>query len=836
MINHSAGVDLIDTAEDADAIAAMIGDYQLLPGACDELVDASGNMRSHWRPLISALSELGPEGVSDRFEAADRHMRDSGVFHRIHGDDPAATERAWPLSHLPLVLGHDEWELLKAGMIERACLIEHIISDAYGPASLVANGVLPAAVIAGSPEFLRPLVGVKPVGGSYLSLYAADIGRGPDGRWWVLSDRTQAPSGAGYALENRMALSRALPEIYRSLNIERLAGFFQQFRAALAQYNTKEDARIGVLTPGPLSETYFEHAYLARYLGFLLIEGEDLTVRGDEMFVRTVSGLKPASVLWRRLDSDFADPLELNPRSRLGVPGLVHAIRKQTVFMGNALGTGIAEAQSLMSFIPVIARYSLGGRMALPNIATWWCGQKRERDFVLENFESLAIAPAYTHSSPGLFSKGAVLGSDMDKAEKQRVKDAITRRGVDYVGQEVVKLSTMPVWHDGVLKPRPFSLRLFVAKTQQGWTVMPGGFCRVSDTQDARAITMQAGGRSADVWITSNEPVAQTTLLPTPEQVTIRRRPGSLPSRAAENLFWLGRYLERTEATLRVLRVLSTRGADAGAGHIVELLRDLLKGWGAIDEDSLATNAGELITECLTDKTLYGALPALARSAQGTASVIRDRFSPDAWRALHQLKTRIDSVDAEDMTEAEAYERINEALQIIAAISGLAQENMNRLNGWRFLDIGRRIERGIVCCRLIRKLALNDAAIDTLWTLLELADSQITYQIRYFLAPTRAPVVDLLALDHHNPRSLAFQVNIIEQQLSELPSITGDGLPSKADRLATRLAGELRAADAETLTPKRMSSAEAVLMRISDEVSLCFFRHRDLPVARDDFA
>lgn len=835
MINPGASVDRFAEAGNADALTSLIGGYHTLAGAYDELVDADGRMREHWWPLMSALYELGPDGVSDRFGAADRHMRDSGVFHRIRGDDPAATERAWPLSHLPLVLGHEEWEHLKAGMIERACLIEHIISDAYGPASLVADGVLPAAVIAGSPEFLRPLVGVRPVGGSHLTLYAADIGRGPDGRWWVLSDRTQAPSGAGYALENRMALSRALPEIYRSLNIERLAGFFQQFRAALARHNTRDEARIGVLTPGPLSETYFEHAYLARYLGFLLIEGEDLTVRGDEMFVRTVSGLKPASVLWRRLDSDFADPLELNPRSQLGVPGLVHAIRKGSVFMGNALGTGLAEAQSLMSFIPVIARHVLGGRMMLPNIATWWCGQKRERDFVLENFDSLAIAPAYAYNQQGLFRKGAVLGADMDRSEKVRIREAITRRGVDFIGQEVVKLSTMPVWRDGALKPRPFSLRLFVARTESGWTVMPGGFCRVSDTQDARAITMQAGGRSADVWITSKEPVAQTTLLPTPEQVTIRRRPGALPSRAAENLFWLGRYLERTEATLRVLRVLSTRGADAGAGHIVESLAELLKDWGAIDEESEATNAGDLIVECLTDRSLYGALPALARSSQGTASVIRDRFSPDAWRALHQLKTRIDSASAEEMTETEAYERINEALQIIAAISGLAQENMNRLNGWRFLDMGRRIERGIVSCRLIRKLGSHEAAVDTLWALLELADSQITYQIRYFLAPTRAPVVDLLALDHHNPRSLAFQVNVIEQQLAGLPNIVGDGMPSKADRLAMRLAGELRAADAETLTSKRMTSAETMLMRISDEVSLRFFRHRDVPVTQDDF-
>ena len=826
MVQHPASQ--FSFSEVRGAHSAFTRAYKPLLGAYDELIDVEGGIRPHWRPLVEALADFGEDEVRLRFSAADRHMRDSGVFHRIRSDDAMGTERAWPLSHVPLVLDSQEWLHLKAGMIERATLVEHIIADAYGPANLVRGGILPAAVIAGSPEYLRPLAGVAPVGGSHLRLYAADIGRGPDGRWWVLSDRTQAPSGAGYALENRIALSRALPEIYRSLNVERLAGFFQQFRAGLAHHNVKDDARIGVLTPGPLSETYFEHAYLARYLGFLLLEGEDLTVRGDEVFVRTITGLKPISVLWRRLDSDFADPLELNPKSRLGIPGIVQAIRKGSVFMGNALGTGIAETLSLMSFMPVIAKSVFGHRPMLPNIATWWCGQRRERDFVLENFEELAIAPAFAASSPGLFAQGAVLGADMSETERAEIKAAIRLRGVDYVGQEVVKLSTMPVWQNGRLEPRPFSLRLYVAKTEQGWTVMPGGFCRVSDTADARAITMQAGGRSADVCVVSDRPVEQTTLLPSPEQVTIRRKPGALPSRAAENLYWLGRYLERAEATLRVLRVLTTRGTEIAGNPVVELLIELLRDWGAIDEESEAQTIPDMIGEALTDRAMSGALPALARAAQGTASVIRDRFSPDAWRAIHRLKTLIDR-DPEGLTETEAYDRIEGALGIIAAVSGLAQENMNRLNGWRFLDIGRRIERGIAICRLVGKLASHDAAVDTLWALLELGDSRITYQIRYFLAPTRSPVIDLLALDHHNPRSLAFQVNLIEQHLAELPNVMGDGLPSKAERLVMRLAGVLRAAEAEAFTAKRMEPIETALMRISDEVSLRFFTHRDMP-------
>ncbi len=282
------------------------------------MMDHHGRVREHWRPFLSMLAALGPDEVNRRFAAADRHLRDSGVFYRVY-EDPAGAVRPWPLSHVPLLIDPTEWQALKAGLIQRAELLEAILADIYGPANLVRDGRLPAAVVAGNPEFLRSLVGIKPSGGAHLRFYGVDVGRSPDGRWWVLGDRTQAPSGAGYALENRLALSRAMPDIYRQLRVERVAPFFQALQADLSALSRRDDSPVCVLTPGPLNETYFEHAYLARYLGFLLVEGEDLTVRDDGVFIRTVSGLKRAEVLLRRLDADFADPLELSARSRLGV-------------------------------------------------------------------------------------------------------------------------------------------------------------------------------------------------------------------------------------------------------------------------------------------------------------------------------------------------------------------------------------------------------------------------------------------------------------------------------------------------------------------------------------
>src|SRR6266508_1524573 len=497
-------------AQDAADLWPLVAAYRPLPGVFDEMMDGEGQLRAHWQPFLAMLVGLGPEETNRRFAAADRHLRDSGVFYRVY-EDPAGVERTWPLSHVPLLIDAADWTELKTGLIQRAELLEAVLADAYGPARLVREGRLPAAVIAGNPEFMRPLVGVAPPGGAHLRFYAVDVGRSPDGDWWVLNDRTQAPSGAGFALENRLALSRAMPDVYRSLKVERLAPFFQAFQAELSALNRREDSRVCVLTPGPLNETYFEHAYLARYLGFLLVEGEDLTVRDDGVFIRTVSGLRRAEVLVRRLDSDFTDPLELNARSRLGVPGLVQAVRDGKVVMANALGSGLVEARALLSFLPALAPALLGRDLALPNVATWWLGQARARDDVIDRLAEMVIASAFVGELPGHGEQREVLGATLEPEARARILEQIAHRGIDFVAKEADALSTTPIWRNGRLEPRPFTLRLFLARTADGWRVMPGGFVRVANDVDARAVSLQRGGSTGDAWVLSDAPVAERT-------------------------------------------------------------------------------------------------------------------------------------------------------------------------------------------------------------------------------------------------------------------------------------------------------------------------------------
>ena len=812
-----------DSESAQNDIAPLLAGYRPLPGIFDEMMDRDGRVRSHWQPLLAMFAALGPKQLSARFAAADRHVHDSGVFYRVY-EETTGAERPWPLSHVPLLIDASEWQMLKAGLAQRAELLEAVLADAYGAARLVREGRVPATVIAGNPEFLRPLVGVAPAGGVHLRFYAVDVGRSPTGHWWVLGDRTQAPSGAGYALENRLALSRAMPDVYRELRVERLAPFFQAVQAELSGLNRKDDSRVCVLTPGPLNETYFEHAYLARYLGFLLVEGEDLTVRDDGVFIRTVSGLKRAEVLVRRLDADFADPLELNARSRLGVPGLVQAVRDGTVVIANALGSGVVEARAMSSFLPALAPAVLGSDLALPNVATWWLGQARARNEIIERLDEMVIASAFSGELPGYGERREVLGAALDPDERTRILTQISHRGIDFVAKEAVTLSTTPMWRNGRLEPRPFTLRLFLARTTEGWRVMPGGFVRVAEDVDARAVSLQRGGRTGDAWVLSDKPVAETSLLPAPDRITISRATGALPSRAANNLFWVARYVERAEATLRLVRALVTRAGDSdeAATRVVARICALLGDWEAVPTELPNAKPVLVAAAALQNRDLDGAMPYLVGAAKSAASVIRDRFSPDAWRALTDLFELINTPMGLPATESAIFERANRGLRIIASFSGLAQENMSQLAGWRFLELGRRIERAIATCRFIEQFAFTklDGALDVL---LELADSQITYRLRYVMVAAPAPVIDLVVLDPSNPRSVAYQLGRIEAHLAALPPRSDDGRLSPPEQIATSLATQFRTVDAATLDLATFRQTESALMKLADVIASTYF-------------
>ncbi len=477
--------------------------------------------------MLSALAEYEPNEIQQSFATADRRIRNRGLSYRVAGEE---NERVWPISRMPLLLTEEEWRGIAAGVAQRAELMELVLADVYGEGRLIAEGALPLPALTGSKDYIAAIRGVRPPGGRWLRLYAVDIGRGPDGSWWALSDRAQAPSGCGYALENRLVVSQAFPDLYAQLNVERLAPFFRSLSAGLKSAGQRAEPRISILTPGPLSLTYFEQAYLARYLGFLLVEGEDLVMRNGRIFVRTIAGLKQCDVIWRHIDADWCDPLELNASSHIGVPGLLEAIRSGGLAVENMPGAGLVEARALLAFLPVLARRLLDQDLLIPNIATWWCGQSRERERVLDEFDKISIAAAFGDELPGLNGQSSVIAAEMPANEREKMRDSIALRGIDYVGQDIVRLSTTPRWTQGKLEPRPFVLRVYCAATMDGWRVMPGGFCRISDRADARAVAMGDGVESADVWVLAENPVEISSLLPSPESARITRLLGNLPS------------------------------------------------------------------------------------------------------------------------------------------------------------------------------------------------------------------------------------------------------------------------------------------------------------------
>jgi len=837
-------------AEAAVEPGTLVRDYEPSDGVFDEMMAPEGRVRPHWRKFLAGLEELAEGELARRWEAAQRLIHENGITYNVYGD-PRGMARPWELDAIPLLVGQDEWRQIEAGLIQRAKVLNAVLADLYGPQILLRDGVLPAALVYGNPQFLRPCHGVAVPGDTYLHLYAADLARAPDGRWWVLSDRTQAPSGAGYALENRIILSRSLPDLFHDCAVERLASFFNAMRDNLLKLARRDEPRAVLLTPGPFNETYFEHAYLARYLGFTLVEGADLTVRDDRVFLKTLDGLQQVDLIVRRLDAEYCDPLELRADSSLGVAGLVQAVKAGNVVVANALGSGLVECEGLMGFLPNLCRRLFGEELAIPCIATWWCGHEDARAYVLDNLDGLVINPTF-QSRPMLSTAvEPVLGATLSPAERRALAERMAVRGYDYIGQELVALSTAPVWRDGALKPAPMALRVYVAAVDDDYVVMPGGLTRVSASDDARAVSMQRGDGSKDTWVVSRGSVSSFSLLRAPDQpVQLRRSARALPSRAADNLFWLGRYAERAESTVRLLRSVAVRlGENSTPGdgwpaleRLLEVLSDEPTRPALEDgEDDTFDLLESLLLRWIYDASAPFSLRSNLDHLHRTASLARDRLSLDAWRILNRFQMEPVWRQPHEVLEVgRTLDLLNDSIRTLSAFSGMEMENMTRNLGWRMLDMGRRLERAGHMVELLRVL-LADGDPETdgrLELLLELADSFMTYRSRYFATPQIAPVLDLLLVDESNPRSIGFQMAAAAAHIEALPREDDTPVLSGHRRIATGTATALRLADIHALCRAdesgRRHDLDALLTRlamdfpaISDSIARSYFSHVD---------
>jgi len=808
--------------EVAGGLDAMLRGYKAEASASDLMVSAASGTAARWGEMLAGLAAHGDGGFGPLQERAARQVLDLGMAFRVAGENE---ERAWPLSPVPLLIPVQEWELIEQGMAQRADLLEAVLADIYGNQTIVANGDLPAAVVTGSRSYWQIMKDISPPKERYLQFYAADLARGPDGEWRVLADHSRTPIGAGYALENRLAMTRVTGDLLGRMNVRRLAPFFAAFRQGLAYCCERVDPRIALLTPGRFNQSYAEQAHLARYLGLLLVEGEDLTVQDNRLFVRTIEGIKRIDAVWRRMDTAFLDPLSFDAVSKIGVPDLFEAITRGGLVVANWPGAGVVESPAFSAFLPRLARALLSERLILPNIATWWCGQPSEKEDVRENFDHMAIGSAFGKGIPGLEDGRSRIGSRLDAETRATLLDAMERRPMDYVGQELVQLSTAPAIIDGALRPRPFILRVFVTRDANGaWQTMPGGFARLAAHGDIRAVLMGEGDMAADVCIVSDRPEAAISLLDSSLSPPIRRVAGTLPSNAADNLYWLARYLERAEMTLRMARSLlggsiEADGAAALERTTLDRIAKFLVTWGAVPETVLDGDVALICKTAIAGADQPGSVHALVEGANATGQGIRERLAAEFWRLL----SRPLDIDEEQQAE-HMLEHIADLIDRFSALSGLAAENMVRGHGWNFHDLGRRIERAVHVCRLLNRFSPDDATSDDLTVLLDLCDSQISYRTRYLSGLSVRPIRDMLALEPQNPRSLAFQVARIDEHLEALPSLRDDGMPEPHTHAAKAIAAVLAATSVETLDDGALAEIEKRLLDLSDMIAKRFFR------------
>jgi len=746
--------------------------------AFDEMKAPLGFVRPHWEPLMRSLEGMGAEGLRECRNNVQELLREHGVTYNVNSDGESA-QRTWDLDVLPLVINAAEWAELEAGLIQRTRLLNLVLADIYGPQNLLRDGLLPPALLHANPGFLRCCHGIKPPSGLFLTLHAVDLTREPNGRWWVLSDSTQAPSGIGYALENRAISSRILSNEFRNFQIQRLGGFFTQRKAGLLTLaRWTNSANIVVLTSGPFTETYFEHAYLARYLGYPLVEGSDLTVRDRCVYLKTIEGLQRIDVIIRRVDDTWSDPLELRADSMLGVPGLVDAARAGNVTISNALGAGAVETTAILAFLPALSRHLLGEKLRISNVATWWCGQEAERNHVLRSIRSLVIKRAFVGGKTG-----PNFTDKLDPANLEALASAIREDPYSFVGQERVALSTAPVWNGRALEPRPLILRCYICATPEGFSVMPGGLTRVSPYPDSPIVSSRFGGGSKDTWVCSSAPIGMAPSVDAVQPIRSGHRVARVPSRLVENLFWLGRYAERLEDTTRLLRTVYGRLTGEG-GPLEDLELNALTHWfahakllpghfgGRFDSQQLISE----LDDHVFDKDKAGSVHELLTRVTFLTTCVRDRLSGDTWRILNQLQTEFPSEEEGD-DPSSIIPILHRVIFHLAAFNGMEMENMTRGHAWLFLDIGRRLERAINIIANVRSVIATGPERAALLPLLEYTDSVMTYRRRQLAQPELTETCVLLLADESNPRSLAFQFKTLRAHLAELPH-EGKSIPA----------------------------------------------------------
>lgn len=830
--------------------------YAAASGVYDEMLAPGGEVRRHWQPFIDGFRQFDHREPAIRAQKLRRLVRENGIAQDLFSKT-AALDEPWRIDLAPLLFAPDEWAWLERSLIQRARLFEALLGDLYGEQKLLSSGRIPPAVIFGDPTFIRPLRGAQP-GRGRLAFYAADLARGPDGRWRIIDSHAETIAGMGFVLANRVVHSHIMGDLFAACQTLRLAPFFDLVKGELAARAGRDDAVIGLLTPGPHHEDYFGHAYMARYIGLQLVEGGDLRVVGNGVSIKSLEGLKPVDLLIRCVEGARSDPLELDPGSTFGPPGFMRVLRKTPDLSANAVGTAIIENRGLGPYLAAICRDMLGEELTLWDTPRWWLGEAGARGHVFAAREDMVIRPAHEGTGrPGSAQRG-VSPAQLSAGDLAALKDEIGLHGADYVAEQQVGFASVPSWTLDGFRPKPFAVRLYAARIKGEYHVMPGGIAL--DVGPRLGVALHAPeGHSRDVWALSHDrpPAHSSRLRLHLDMPAITRGGAGLRSRIADNLYWLGRYAERADWTMRLMRgALSRLEPDMRAEQhrevVVTALEVLLakdKGVVTLQKDDASSKTVEQLVRSLFSGRArnYGLTQTLDRMHH-VASLIRDRLSVELWRTLQKFQASSIWL-GNTMPEApgEMLDYLDDGIATLAAFNGMAAENMTRTYAWTFMEIGRRLERAVNISEVLLALfgdAQEEAAeASALHFALEAADSTLTYRSRYLFAPALPLVLDLLLVDETNPRSVAFQLQGISKLMEDLPKGPPAAPQMEERKLILGLHTQVRLLDVhdlaqaesggERLGLKRvLSQLNADLPRLSEAITSRYFNLTEDEVKR----
>lgn len=824
----------------ASAWPGALGQYAAKPGITDQFRDERGNIRKDWAEIAGRLQALAPEVIESRRARAQQVLDDNGIL--LTGPHEVAQPHLWPLDPVPFQLGAKHFAWLTDALAQRAALLNKLAADLLGPQRVLKEKVLPPALLFANPHYRRAYHDLPVAGGRYIHLYAADVTCGDGGGWWVQGDRTQAPSGLGFTLENRIATARVHADFFGTMNIQRHARFFQSFRRTLSELatNRSPNPRIVLLSEGPTGHRGFEDAYLARYLGYTLVVGQDLAVRRNQTVLKTLGGALPVEVILRRINDDACDPVELNGQSNLGVAGLVESQRQETLAIANMLGSQLVESPAVSAFLAPICRFFFGEDLKLPTVATWWCGQQAERGYVLENLQSLYIYPAFQAGTAPIDPAGLTARQRVD------LIDRIKQTPEQFVAQQRLRRGTTPAWTGDRYEPWHWALRMFAAMSGDSYHVLPGGLIRLAQHDRMLDFEPSQAERTQDCWVSGTGPADTLSLLPPSSEPLLLKRSGAeLPSRVADNLYWLGRSMEAAESQARLLRGLIARlelesardtgMLDGGWASLLGLLGD-----GPRPTDSIQRRIKHAVLDAPAPGNLRQAIRECVRLAQS----VRDRISLDAWRLVARMEryllrtAALSAADDDDLTDITAL--LNHLVLELVGFGGLMSESMTRTLGWRFLDLGRRIERAWRTAELLRATVVRPMPEERpmLATLLEVCDSAMTYRTRYLADLRPIPVIDLLVTDDINPRSIAFQLRQINGHIDALPHDPEHASRDADQRLAIALLDAVVIADPNQLAQGKAERAALAKLidRLTDQLPAIdtaltarYLAHTELP-------